>query len=1085
MDYINTDELDEVEGYTNTDAIEEERPQSLHQRGTTGDLFSAFIEGTGDTISTIGKGIGSEGLEGVGDWVKGSEYARPDLDARLGLDSLGKRVATGISRNLPQMGYKAGAAVLGGALAGPAGATAGYLGARATYAKGNYENLKEEALAQGKSEAVAGSFATQGTLWEEGMETLGDLFLAGPIVRAMGKQSFKTFSKSLNKGDVPLDKVVMDIAGSRGLKRVAAESALTSQTEGLTEVATSIGQDLSRESAGMRTSGESLLETYLVGMGLGGTVGGSGNVVAEMNATKAGEQLMVQLNDINPEAKINRQLAAQVIYDTVVKVNPEQGQLFAEYADEKIRYNQPIKVTDTVSEIMDKASMGVQTQLRKFREREEKATELYNPNVPEVVLGGRSTNEVLGKELQSVEQWKEESRVQLDNQMRASELSRSELRGTAPGTRTATDVSPVSQEALTEGYTPDVPGEPVYEPTVPGKAKEVPEAKRTETYEEELKRVSNEPLDREMLRSASVAEGIPGIVTPDAYARIEDEFQRLGKDADVVVKNEEYLDPQDAYDRTIAYWTTGRTYKAPGTIKSPEPAENFSRVLDDPKVSGGIKDALIEEAGVIAKEENELANVPKGTTVTEIVQKQKSLKKRSAEVEAVIAEVAVEPKVEPEVEPKVEPAPLEKPQVTDEEIRAKAKAKVDKDIKERRAKIDAELDAQEAAVKEGHLTDPKDTTKNPNWKTLTYPNGYKITKISKSRYEVQAPGENAIYYKSITKAKADAQKGELEGRAADVKKGQRKSIAEKDVEERATAKVIPEEEKQAAEDWLIANKYLTWKTTLKEGVISASKVLVESKQKKGRAQKYGTGAISLATADMLQERPVAEWTKADFDKAIERTLRREAASDAKIKKTSMTSTVDGGEVMTEGADVAADVMGTAEDQVVPLDEGKARLFKRKSKLVDGKERYGPYTATLDGDRYRIDSRVREDGVVVADLTRNDELVSIFPSPEAAAESLRAGITLGDTLVLNPTDATTVEESVKLEDTKAPKTVLRRKKKGKISKEERAKKLASMEVTSKVKVGDEVLTISEPADEAIEILEERKGQLDQLYDCMRS
>jgi hypothetical protein len=320
------------------------------ERSTFSDFFHGLWAGIGETADIFGRGIDSDSLRGVGEYIKDTSYAKPDISEYLGVQSRRSKVATGTGQGLPLSApFMAGGAagVLGGGLAGPVGATAGGIAGTsavgAAFAKGLYDKTYEEVslanpeMSEEDVDAYAKKYVAIETLTE--LADTGVSLVAGKVA---GKLTGNAVKAGLKTGLLSLDDIIGASAKRIGAKQMAGAILGDMAISGGSEVLAENLQYKLDQEYDIDSEVPDYLTTFLIGAAISGPLGGSAVISEKRTQDKIKQNIETGLN--HEDIDVRKNMALQVS-ENLGKVSPEAQGLWDDYVSVQLEKG-PLSLTD-------------------------------------------------------------------------------------------------------------------------------------------------------------------------------------------------------------------------------------------------------------------------------------------------------------------------------------------------------------------------------------------------------------------------------------------------------------------------------------------------------------------------------------------------------------------------------------------------------------------------------------------------------------------------------------------------------------------------------------------------------------------
>lgn len=311
----------------------------VSERSTFSDFFHGLWSGIGETADIFGRGVDSDTLRGVGEYIKGTEYAKPDISEYLGVQSESDTIATGTAQGLPLSGVfmaggaagAAGGALVGSAPGAVAGGIAGTSAVGAAFARGLYDKILEETINNNPdmpyedADSYAKKYVAIETLTE--MADAGVSLVAG---KAAGKLTGTAIKTGLKNGILSMDDIIGASAKRLGAKEFTAAILGDAALSGGSEVAASYLQKKLDEEYSIESENPDYFNTFLIGALISAPFGATSALVESKNQDKIRKNIETGLSSDKIE---QRKYTAKQIYDNLYKASPEAAGMWSDYVE--------------------------------------------------------------------------------------------------------------------------------------------------------------------------------------------------------------------------------------------------------------------------------------------------------------------------------------------------------------------------------------------------------------------------------------------------------------------------------------------------------------------------------------------------------------------------------------------------------------------------------------------------------------------------------------------------------------------------------------------------------------------------------
>ena len=327
------------------DSFYETEPEAVQvpyaeERGTTMDIIHDIYTGVGETADLIGRGIGSETVQGIGKGMLKSSFARPDISQYYNTDSRVGRVVDGIVRSLPTTAVLGGATALASVLTTPAGGAATFAAGLGVIGHGSYDQALEQIQTERPdlSEAEQKRYATINGLSEAGTEALGWLVPFG-IGKSAGRALSGVATKKLATALMDSGRVTSDQVVASTIKRIGAKESIAglfggAVADGTSEVANELIQSANRDSVGLDSSLPDLVDVFLIGSAPGGVIAGGTMAMSQRHKTIVRNKLNEGLASDDIDTRMN---TLDTISMGLSKIDPEIGDSYKNNMLDKVQ----------------------------------------------------------------------------------------------------------------------------------------------------------------------------------------------------------------------------------------------------------------------------------------------------------------------------------------------------------------------------------------------------------------------------------------------------------------------------------------------------------------------------------------------------------------------------------------------------------------------------------------------------------------------------------------------------------------------------------------------------------------------------
>ncbi|MFA7222571.1 MAG: hypothetical protein WC148_03465 [Bacilli bacterium] len=327
------------------DSFYETEPEAVQvpyaeERGTTMDIIHDIYTGVGETADLIGRGIGSETVQGIGESMLKSPFARPDISQYYNTDSRVGRVVDGIVRSLPTTAVLGGATALASVLTTPVGGAATFAAGLGVIGHGTYDSSLERIKMERPdlSEAEQKKYAAIDGWSEAGTEALGWLVPFG-IGKSAGRALSGAATKKLTTALMDSGRVTSDQVIASTIKRIGAKESIAglfggAVADGTSEVANELIQSANRDSVGLDSSLPDLVDVFLIGSAPGGVIAGGTMAMSQRHKTIVRNKLNEGLASDDIDTRMN---TLDTISMGLSKIDPEIGDSYKSNMLDKVQ----------------------------------------------------------------------------------------------------------------------------------------------------------------------------------------------------------------------------------------------------------------------------------------------------------------------------------------------------------------------------------------------------------------------------------------------------------------------------------------------------------------------------------------------------------------------------------------------------------------------------------------------------------------------------------------------------------------------------------------------------------------------------
>jgi hypothetical protein len=294
------------------------------ERNTPMDFLHDLYVGSGRALELLGRGVGSETIQGAGESIMDSKFARPDISQYYGTEGRIKRVAAGVLQSAPlSLGLGAGVGIAA-ATGGTALGALAFGGGMGILGHGVYDESYEEIskLRPDLSEEDKQKYSWVNSISEVGSEAVGQLIPFG-----LGKMAGKAGSKAIINALVESGRITPNQAigamlkGSDG-KKIVGTLFGGAVADGSSEVVNELIQAANKESVGLEENPVDLIDVFLIGSAPGGVIAGGTMALDSRAKSRVRDDLSRRLTSEDATVRTD---AVQLISDAIGNIDSNTG----------------------------------------------------------------------------------------------------------------------------------------------------------------------------------------------------------------------------------------------------------------------------------------------------------------------------------------------------------------------------------------------------------------------------------------------------------------------------------------------------------------------------------------------------------------------------------------------------------------------------------------------------------------------------------------------------------------------------------------------------------------------------------------
>lgn len=322
------------------------------ERNSVSDMFHSLWSGSGEALSLYGAGAESELMQGAGEYIKGTDYAKPDESTYYGTNSSTNKILQGAVESFPtsaplMVGGLAGAAI--GSVAGPVGTVAGWsagMGVPGTIlARGIYDQALNKIISErpdlSDDEMRSYAFNTASVEFLTEVASTGvDIFTA----KLGGRLTKEALKSAVAHNLFDVDTALTAVAKKSSMGELLAKGVGSSAIGGSSEVAADYGHLKLDESVGLETEAPDYFQTFMIGLVAETPFSVGANYLEQSKLSKIRTNLETGLTSQDLE---QRQHSALQISEVLSKASPEAAERWDAYAEMNIDKG-PLSLSDPI-----------------------------------------------------------------------------------------------------------------------------------------------------------------------------------------------------------------------------------------------------------------------------------------------------------------------------------------------------------------------------------------------------------------------------------------------------------------------------------------------------------------------------------------------------------------------------------------------------------------------------------------------------------------------------------------------------------------------------------------------------------------